>query len=60
MALSSKGLNVALRRGRQTGSLHLGARELKEVPNEVFELHNHLEEDENFWECVDLVKLDLR
>jgi Leucine-rich repeat (LRR) protein len=47
------------RQARASGSLNLSNKCLTEVPQEVCNLSESIEEDEKFWECVDLAKLDL-
>ncbi|KAL3667499.1 hypothetical protein V7S43_007720 [Phytophthora oleae] len=49
----------ALREARRSGVLSLPARNLTEFPPQVYHLEEHLEKDENKWECIDLVKIDL-
>ncbi|CEG38811.1 Leucine-rich repeat protein [Plasmopara halstedii] len=50
---------LALRGARKTGFLSLPARDFTEIPPQVYHLEDHLEKDENKWECVDLFKMDL-
>ncbi|KAM3567403.1 hypothetical protein VYU27_010451, partial [Nannochloropsis oceanica] len=51
------GLQPLLKAGRATGTLNLSCRQLKGVPTEVYA--PSLAEDEKFWECRGLTKLDL-
>ncbi len=50
----------AFREARRTGFLSFPAKNLTEFPPQVYHLDEHMEKDEKKWECVDLVKMDLR
>lgn len=52
-------LKHAYRQARRSGALHLAARELTQFPLEVCRLEEQLDTNEKFWECVDLLKIDM-